>query len=213
MSNDAVSRDGVKNLLTRIRDEIDEGYGFNYQEAVEELMGMPSTQPQLEQSTHSEQGKSDELGVKSGKTCTDTISRQAAITAIQKAYTDTEGGTDKCAVWKNVGLTNALHIMQDLPPAQPERCSDCIVHGGDWECDHMHCRKGRLPSAQPERTEERTETHSCDYCHEDSDGYVKPIEKNCHAVIFGSVLYLKAKEWRGEVEIKYCPMCGRRLER
>lgn len=120
MSNDTVSRDGVKNLLTRIRDEIDEGYGFNYQEAVEELMGMPSTQPQLEQSTHSEQGKSDELGVKSGKTCTDTISRQAAITAIQKAYTDTEGGTDKCAVWKNVGLTNALHIMQDLPPAQPE---------------------------------------------------------------------------------------------
>lgn len=51
----------------------------------------------------------------------DTISRQAAITAIQKAYADTEGGTDKCAVWKNVGLTNALHIMQDLPSAQPEQ--------------------------------------------------------------------------------------------
>ena len=50
----------------------------------------------------------------------DTISRQAAITAIQKAYADTEGGTDKCAVWKNVGLTNALHIMQDLPSAQQE---------------------------------------------------------------------------------------------
>ena len=48
----------------------------------------------------------------------DTISRQAAITAIQKAYVDTEGGTDKCAVWKNVGLTNALHIMQDLPSTQ-----------------------------------------------------------------------------------------------
>jgi len=48
----------------------------------------------------------------------DTISRQAAITAIQKAYADTEGGTDKCAVWKNVGLTNALHIMQDLPSAR-----------------------------------------------------------------------------------------------
>jgi len=51
----------------------------------------------------------------------DCISRQAAITAIQKAYADTEGGTDKCAVWKNVGLTNALHIMQDLPSAQPEQ--------------------------------------------------------------------------------------------
>lgn len=50
----------------------------------------------------------------------DLISRSAAITAIQKAYADTEGGTDKCAVWKNVGLTNALHIMQDLPSAQPD---------------------------------------------------------------------------------------------
>jgi len=50
----------------------------------------------------------------------DLISRQAAITAIQNAYCDTEGGEDKCAVWKNVGLTNALHIMQDLPSAQPD---------------------------------------------------------------------------------------------
>jgi hypothetical protein len=50
----------------------------------------------------------------------DLIERQAAITAIQKAYTDTEGGTDKPAVWKNIGLTKALHIMQDLPSAQPE---------------------------------------------------------------------------------------------
>lgn len=48
----------------------------------------------------------------------DLISRKAAITAIQNAYCDTEGGDDKYAVWKNVGLTNALHIMQDLPAAQ-----------------------------------------------------------------------------------------------
>lgn len=27
-------------------------------------------------------------------------------------------------MWKNVGLTNALHIMQDLPPAQPEQLTD-----------------------------------------------------------------------------------------
>ena len=51
----------------------------------------------------------------------DLIDRQAAITAIQAAYADTEGGDDKCAVWKNIGLTNALHIMQDLPSVQPER--------------------------------------------------------------------------------------------
>jgi hypothetical protein len=57
------------------------------------------------------------------------------------------------------------------------------------------------------------EQESCEYCHEDSDGYVMPIEKNCHAAIHGGVLYLKAKGWHGEAQIKYCPMCGRRLKR
>ena len=54
----------------------------------------------------------------------DSISREVVITAIQNAYCDTEGGEDKCAVWKNVGLTNALHIMQDLPSAQQEPLTD-----------------------------------------------------------------------------------------
>ena len=65
-----------------------------------------------------------------------------------------------------------------------------------------------LPSAQPEQTD-------CEYCHEDIDGYVKPIEKNCHAFIrFGMngwCLELCAKGWHGETKINYCPMCGRRL--
>lgn len=89
----------------------------------------------------------------------DCISRQAAITAIQKAYADTEGGTDKCAVWKNVGLTNALHIMQDLPSAQSEiiRCKDCrytdeygvcqsskglAIQDDDDYCSHAERREG-----------------------------------------------------------------------
>ena len=65
-----------------------------------------------------------------------------------------------------------------------------------------------LPSAQPE-------TADCIYCHEDSDGYVKPIEKNCHAFIrFGMngwEISLSAKGWNGSAKIMYCPMCGRRL--
>ena len=65
-----------------------------------------------------------------------------------------------------------------------------------------------VPSAQPE-------TADCIYCHEDSDGYVKPIEKNCHAFIrFGMngwEISLSAKGWNGSVKIMYCPMCGRRL--
>lgn len=56
---------------------------------------------------------------------------------------------------------------------------------------------------------------SCEYCHEDSDGYVKPIEKNSHAFVrFGMdgwELSLKANGWHGEARIKFCPICGRRL--
>ena len=67
---------------------------------------------------------------------------------------------------------------------------------------------GKLPSAQPENAD-------CIYCHEDSDGYVKPIEKNCHAFIrFGMdgwELSLKANGWHGSAKIRYCPMCGRDL--
>ena len=68
----------------------------------------------------------------------------------------------------------------------------------------------RVPSAQPEQT-------NCEYCHEDSDGYVKPVEKNCYAFIrFGMdgwELSLKANGWHGSAKIKYCPMCGRKLEK
>lgn len=56
---------------------------------------------------------------------------------------------------------------------------------------------------------------ACEYCHEDSDGYVMPLEKNCHAFIRygmnGWELILKAKGWHGSAKIKYCPICGRSL--
>ena len=68
---------------------------------------------------------------------------------------------------------------------------------------------GNLPSAQPKQTD-------CEYCHEDSDGYVRPLEKNCHAFvrygINGWEISLKAKGWSGSAKIKYCPMCGRELK-
>ena len=61
---------------------------------------------------------------------------------------------------------------------------------------------------QPKQTD-------CEYCHEDFDGYVRPIEKNSHAFIrFGMngwELSLKAKGWHGSAKIRYCPMCGRDL--
>ena len=63
-----------------------------------------------------------------------------------------------------------------------------------------------LPSAQPEL---------CEYCDEDADGFVTPLEKNGHALVrFGMdgwELSLKANGWRGSAKIRYCPMCGRDL--
>ena len=57
---------------------------------------------------------------------------------------------------------------------------------------------------------------NCTYCHEDRDGFVTPVEKNCHAFIrnYGGdkwMLFLKAKGWRAEAPINFCPMCGRKL--
>lgn len=58
---------------------------------------------------------------------------------------------------------------------------------------------------------------SCEYCHEDSDGYVRPIEKNLHAWLArrGRTMKLRVSfkgEYR-ECEILFCPMCGRRLNK
>lgn len=56
-----------------------------------------------------------------------------------------------------------IRFIKNLPSAKPERCSDCIAHGGDWECDHIHCRKGRLPSAQINCIV-NNDIHLCDSC-------------------------------------------------
>ena len=57
----------------------------------------------------------------------------------------------------------------------------------------------------------------CPYCCEESYGYVKPLENNCHAFIrfgvMGWEIVIKAKGWHGSAKIRYCPMCGRKLMR
>lgn len=56
---------------------------------------------------------------------------------------------------------------------------------------------------------------TCEYCHEDSDGYVRPIEKNSHAWLVrrGRTMKLHVcfKGEYSECDILFCPMCGRRL--
>lgn len=71
------------------------------------------------------------------------------------------------------------------------------------------CRHGR------DEKKLRVHLGFCEYCNDDSDGYVTPIEKNGHAFVrFGAngwELSLKANGWHGSAKIRYCPMCGRNL--
>jgi hypothetical protein len=54
----------------------------------------------------------------------------------------------------------------------------------------------------------------CEYCHTDVDGYIKPLDKNAHLFISPNIHPTIVVNWYGhrkEVEITYCPMCGRDL--
>ena len=53
----------------------------------------------------------------------------------------------------------------------------------------------------------------CRYCHEDRDGFVFPLEKNCHAYLrFPNKLVIAFGKESRECEINYCPICGRLLK-
>ena len=58
----------------------------------------------------------------------------------------------------------------------------------------------------------------CEYCTEDTDGYVRGLDKNCHLVIYNNFPESDGKilnvNWYGKqmkVPINYCPICGRNL--
>ena len=92
----------------------------------------------------------------------------------------------------------AVKALSALPSTQPESCEYYAL-----------CRHGR------DVNKLREDLGFCEYCNEDADGYVKPIEKNNHAFVrFGTngwELSLKANGWHGSAKIRYCPMCGRDL--
>jgi len=55
---------------------------------------------------------------------------------------------------------------------------------------------------------------SCEYCHEDRDGYVVPFDKNAHAYWkYPDKLIVQFGKERRECKINYCPMCGRELKK
>lgn len=123
----------------------------------------------------------------------DTISRQAVMTEIGSMPTITDENGEKL-----IDKTCLRIKILAIPPAQSESCEYYAL-----------CRHGR------DENKLRARLGFCEYCNEDADGYVKPIEKNCHAFIrFGMngwELSLKANGWHGSAKIRYCPMCGRDL--
>lgn len=77
--------------------------------------GRADAQPKPDENTLSEQQESDKLGVKTGETCTDFISRQAAIKAIEdlpNCYNGFSDTYDKSCI---------IGVLEELPSAQPER--------------------------------------------------------------------------------------------
>ena len=135
----------------------------------------------------------------------DLIDRQAAIDAIDvlcqehryKIPGKRETYSQYNEAWQDA-LGRAESAIGNLPSAQPESCEYYAL-----------CRHGR------DENKLRARLGSCEYCYEDADGFVTPLEKNGHAFVrFGMngwELSLKANGWHGSAKIKYCPICGRRL--
>lgn len=81
----------------------------------------------------------------------DTVYRQAAIDVLDvlcqehryKIPGKRETYSQYNEAWQDA-LDRAEGAIFNLPSAQPD-CSDCIKHGGDWDCDHVHCHKGKQP--------------------------------------------------------------------
>lgn len=123
----------------------------------------------------------------------DTIYRQEAIkTALEFTVEYLCGAFDEDLQKKLMERMNAL------PSAQSESCEYYAL-----------CRHGR------DENKLRVRLGFCEYCNEDVDGFVTPLEKNGHAFVrFGMngwELSLKANGWHGSTKIRYCPMCGRDL--
>ena len=92
-------------------------------EVVKGLKQLPSAQPSVSKTEIVE----------------DVISRQAAIKTGHLPVMDDAG-------YEVVRVDDILA----LPSTQID-CTDCIKNGGDWECDHKHCHKGKPTQSELEK--------------------------------------------------------------
>lgn len=126
--SDPISRQQAITALRALSDE--DGYINVPHEVVTDVVrGLPPVKVKQGQTVHSEQGESDKLGVKTGETCIDTISRQAAKEAVRMVVKDLPTRTE----------INIL--INDLPSAQPEPCEDFVKVVRCKKCRYVHCDK------------------------------------------------------------------------
>ena len=130
----------------------------------------------------------------------DLISRQAAIDALkhnQDVYSH-DFHDDPIDKYTSAIIAADIDSLVNLPAVQSEQCEYYAL-----------CWRGR------DENKLRARLKICEYCNEDADGFVTPVEKNGHAFvrfgINGWELSLKANGWHGSAKIRYCPMCGRDL--
>ena len=118
------------------------------------------------------------------------------VPSVQPSATDTNVATTDF-----ISRQDAVEAMAELQGKAASK-SELLGISKAWK------RIKSLPSAQPEQAD-------CEYCHEDSDGYVRSIEKNSHAWLVrrGRTMKLRVgfNGRHSECDILFCPMCGRRL--
>ena len=108
-----ISRKAAIDALDTIESEVADGEGFRYAKWREYFENLPSAQPEPKQNTMPEQLKMNRFGVKMGKTCTDAISRQDAIGAVNTALFP-----------KINTAKDAEKALRNLPSAQPDSFVD-----------------------------------------------------------------------------------------
>ena len=100
--------------------------------AISEVKKLPPAQPKHDENPCQEQGDSDKFGVKTGETCADCISRQAAI--------------DACIKVRELHAYDEIEEIKHLPSAQPERKMGKWIEQDDgWDGIYYECSVCREP--------------------------------------------------------------------
>lgn len=105
--DDLIRRQDAIELIENESRKWGDEYGIS--DVLCDLADMPSSQAEPKQITPSDQEKSDKFGVKSGKTCADTISRQDTLQLFETAFEN------------NWTVSDTMDALKNLPSAQPEQ--------------------------------------------------------------------------------------------